>query len=123
MRGADLIEQHMYDWELRRDPVEGASRQSKVLRGMHLQPPSARISWIQFHNIDIWVPVLAVVIAVMGLLVWAAQSLWLGQAFFGSSRQSAAMSVLGAVSLLLVLMGIMGRFTLMTDAARSFTSR
>lgn len=123
LRGADLIEQHMYDWELRFDPVEGASRQFKVLRGMHLQPPSARISWIKLHNIDIWVPILAVIMAVMGSFVWAAQSLWLGQAFFGSLRQSAVVTILGTVPLLLVFVGILGRFTSITDAARSFTSR
>lgn len=47
-RGADLIEEHLYDWELRQD---GA---------MHLQPASRRLSWIKLHNVDIWVPLLLV---------------------------------------------------------------
>lgn len=69
---ADLIEEHLYDWDgrfensvLNGKPLVGEEQSStlgdsndiygrgKELRPMHLQTPDMRMSWIRLHNVDI----------------------------------------------------------------------
>lgn len=72
---ADLIEEHMYDWDLRYQqetaeaPLSGHNGGGKVeLSPMHLQTADARMSWLKATNMDQYL--LAFFICVVFGMVW-----------------------------------------------------
>ncbi|KAF2093098.1 putative UDP-glucoronosyl and UDP-glucosyl transferase family protein [Rhizodiscina lignyota] len=73
---ADLIEEHMYDWNLRfeYDPSEKSAAATSLNGGrgvelspMHLQTADARMSWIRSTNMDEWLIVICTALGVISL--------------------------------------------------------
>ncbi|KAL9083446.1 MAG: hypothetical protein Q9165_008522 [Trypethelium subeluteriae] len=77
---ADLIEEHLFDWELRFEHMptwglEGkAHDRGKELRPMHLQTADARMSWLKRNNLDLYLltaialPILPLLLIVLWLI-------------------------------------------------------
>ncbi|KAN0075710.1 hypothetical protein V8E54_006980 [Elaphomyces granulatus] len=67
---ADLVEEHMYDWDLRFELTASSGLncgRGKMLSPMHLQTADARISWLKATNTDQWLIVLGIC-AFVGML-------------------------------------------------------
>ncbi|KAB5584993.1 UDP-glucosyl transferase family protein [Coniochaeta sp. 2T2.1] len=84
--GADLIEEFMYDHELRFEfSQENGGKERSVgdrgreLRPMHLQTADMRMNWFKARNIDLWLVSLSIlslaVMAVLRIGQWIAQKL------------------------------------------------
>ena len=86
---ADLVEEVLYDHELRFEPAEskeesespqdgnidrcnspkGPRKSQKEIRPMHLQTADMRISWWKRHNVDFWLVGIAVLLLGVGILI------------------------------------------------------
>ena len=86
---ADLIEEVLYDHELRFEPAEskeesespqhaeidrcsspkGQRQSRKEIRPMHLQTADMRISWWKRHNVDFWLVGIAALVLGLGILI------------------------------------------------------
>lgn len=108
-RAADMIEEHLYDWELRHQKVGADPPQWKALQPMHLQPPSARLSWVKLHNLDIWLPIFAFL---------AIPAIVLLQTIAEASRPTASLVTLVVLSVSVILVAFFDKFNRLTDLAR-----
>ena len=86
---ADLVEEVLYDHELRFEPAEskeesespqdgeidrcnspnGPRKSQKEIRPMHLQTADVRIPWWKRHNVDFWLVGIAVLLLGVGILI------------------------------------------------------
>ena len=86
---ADLIEEVLYDHELRFEPAESEEESESPQRGkidscdspkgqrhsrkeiwpMHLQTADMRISWWKRHNVDFWIVGIAALVLGLGILI------------------------------------------------------
>lgn len=86
---ADLVEEVLYDHELRFEPAEskeesespqdgkidrcnspkGPRKSQKEIRPMHLQTADMRIPWWKRHNVDFWLVGIAVLLLGVGILI------------------------------------------------------
>lgn len=119
-RAADLIEEHLYDWELRHEEAGSGSGSGTgtgtpaTPRPMHLQSPSARLSWVKLYNLDIWLPLLALLVT---------PALLLRQVMTDASRSVAALVMLGVTSVPFAVFVLFStNFPTLLDPAKVFNA-